>query len=257
MPIKKIDSFDIAIIGLTANDEEALAALAVTYGHACWSHANEKLPLTVAERSLIGKFKSGLKDQLYKVSQGRFCCFCANKLDDHQATFDLEHLIGKTTGPKVVFNIKNLALSCKTCNGAKGSGRVVVFPLDEELDNVFLESSDYLIVHPHLDIWSDNLQIDNYGRIFPIGDQIFGKGALTIRLYGIEKKNAMQLADHFGFLATDVQSYDDWVSFYVILCSQKDDKKKTKYKRFLNKILTLPQDPAATELKKVLSPLLK
>lgn len=231
-----------------------LAKLSLLHGHACWSDTKKILPMTQAERDLIDSFKSKLKNYLYKVAQGRFCCFCAAELDFHKASFDLEHLIAKVNKRSVVFHLQNLALSCKTCNSAKGIKRVLVLPLKNDTDQVYQDSAHYLIVHPHLDLWTDYLHIDLYGRVLPIDRNWYGKGAQTIRICAVDVKNAMRLADWFDFLKTDDKKYDDWVNFYVTLCSQRDELKKTKYKKFLNTLLGLPADPAADELRKILSP---
>ncbi|MBC7490490.1 MAG: hypothetical protein H7240_11520 [Glaciimonas sp.] len=256
MNSKKINKFNITKLSLTVSDEASLANLVSLHGHACWSHTSKELPLTQAERDLICKFKSNLKNYLYKVGQGRFCCFCAAELDDHNATFDLEHLIAKVNKPSVVFHLQNLALSCKTCNSAKGITSVLVFPLINEFDQVYLDSSHYLIVNPHLDVWTDYLRIDSYRRVLPVYKNFVGKGAQTIRICGVDRKNAMRLADHFDFLATDDKKYDDWVTFYVTLCSQRNELKKTKYRKFLKSLLGLPADPAADELRNILAPVI-
>lgn len=253
---KQIKKFDIASLSLTSKDQELLAKLASLHGPACWSQKVVDLPLTQLERDLIGNFKSNLKSYLYKVGQGRYCCFCAAELDPHQATFDLEHLIAKAEKPSVVFHLQNLALSCKTCNVNKGKSRVLLFPLREDIDHVYLDSSLYLIVHPHLDNWTDHLLIDSYGRILPKENNFMGKGAKTIQICGVDKKNAMRLADWFDIFDEDTEKYDDWVAFYVALCSQDDEKRKVKYKNFLKNLLALPSDPAADRLRCILEPII-
>ncbi|MGR6656446.1 hypothetical protein [Pseudomonas mosselii] len=56
-------------------------------------------------------------------------------------------------------------------------------------------SSDYSIVHPHLDEWSAHLCFDALRRITPLNRD--KKGAKTIEICGINYLNSARLADYF------------------------------------------------------------
>ena len=59
-------------------------------------------------------FKTGLKVSLRAAQLGQ-CCFCRRQLGDDYAVH-FEHFIDKSSYPNYSYEIKNLALSCGTCN---------------------------------------------------------------------------------------------------------------------------------------------
>lgn len=63
------------------------------------------------------EFKTSLKIDLREAQRGR-CCFCRRFLFDDYATH-IEHFIDKDSFPEYTFSIRNLALSCGTCNFKK------------------------------------------------------------------------------------------------------------------------------------------
>lgn len=64
-------------------------------------------------------FRAGLKIALRTAQLGR-CCFCRRQLYDDYATH-LEHFVDKATFPQFRYEIRNLALSCGTCNIRKNA----------------------------------------------------------------------------------------------------------------------------------------
>lgn len=64
-------------------------------------------------------FRGGLKIALRTAQLGR-CCFCRRQLYDDYATH-LEHFVDKATFPQFGYEIRNLALSCGTCNIRKNA----------------------------------------------------------------------------------------------------------------------------------------
>lgn len=141
---------------------------------------------------LLRQFRKEIKSHYWFV-QGRRCCYCSKELDAHQGSFDAEHILPKVHFPQLMFELVNLAIGCKTCNGRKsnktihlGSNAIAEVPLNSEY---------YNIVHPHLDDWSEYLSFDEFGRISPISGN--AKGIATINICGITFLNAARLADHF------------------------------------------------------------
>jgi len=67
----------------------------------------------------VTKLKKKLKDDLRNIQVAR-CCYCRRHLGDIQDTH-LEHFIEKSAFPDLTFSIKNLSLSCSTCNTMKNS----------------------------------------------------------------------------------------------------------------------------------------
>jgi hypothetical protein len=144
------------------------------------------------DATLIATFRAELK-RYYYFRQRRLCCYCSKTLDEHQATYDAEHILDKDMHPQFMFEPENLAAACKTCNGAKSNkcvlGTIVA------LVAIPAESDCYVIVHPHLDEWQDHLAYDGIGRVLPKVDS--SKGTMTIEICGINYLNSARLADHF------------------------------------------------------------
>lgn len=63
------------------------------------------------------QFKTSIKKALRKVQLGR-CCFCRRRMGDSCDT-DIEHFVDKDKYEEFCFEIRNLALSCGTCNSSK------------------------------------------------------------------------------------------------------------------------------------------
>lgn len=67
-----------------------------------------------SQTAVVKAFKDGLKSTLRKAQQG-LCCYCRRQLYDDYAVH-IEHFVDKDKYPAYTFEIKNLALSCGTCN---------------------------------------------------------------------------------------------------------------------------------------------
>lgn len=95
-----------------------------------------------------------IKDH-YISEQRQLCCYCQRHIPtNNNAMWDGEHVISREAKPAFMFEPRNLAVSCKDCNIAKGVKNVlrnkgrVRFPTN---------STDYLIVHPHFDDYDDHI----------------------------------------------------------------------------------------------------
>lgn len=169
------------------------------------------------ESEYVATFKQEVK-RYYYFQQTRRCCYCSRLLDDHGATYDAEHIIDKNTYPQFMFELNNLASSCKKCNGAKGVKPVLV---SAHVTGVPYSSSDYLIVHPHLDEWEDHLGFDPVGRI--IRRDGSEKGKNTIAICAIYRVNSLTLSDAF--------SRDDADDAYTAMTLLYDESKSQKYRQ--------------------------
>ncbi|HEV2714902.1 MAG TPA: hypothetical protein VGU64_06520 [Terriglobales bacterium] len=69
--------------------------------------------------TVVELFKDGVKVSLRTAQLGR-CCFCRRHLYDDYATH-IEHFVDKAQYPDYSFEIRNLALSCGTCNIRKSA----------------------------------------------------------------------------------------------------------------------------------------
>lgn len=139
-------------------------------------------------------FRDQVKDYCY-TAQNRRCCYCSSELFKSKRTYDLEHIIDKSTRYDLMFTLKNLANACVMCNGSKGKRRVLT--LRSKVGDAFPTVSDgYWLVHPYFDEWSDHFEFDQYGRVLPKNGS--KKGFFTYRVCGIHKLNSMRLADYFS-----------------------------------------------------------
>jgi uncharacterized protein (TIGR02646 family) len=150
---------------------------------------NTKIPPYGAK---VAAFREEAKTHYY-YAQLRACCYCSVELVSHHGTFDAEHIIDKDTYPQFMFELTNLAASCKTCNGAK-SNSVVLTSSTVPL-SVPPNSAGYIIVHPHFDEWEDYFAYDSIGRI--VAKVQNGKATYTIKICGINYRNAARLSDYF------------------------------------------------------------
>lgn len=237
---QKIKEFSLKNIPCDPVHYQTIFNLAKKYFGNTWNNAaEEKDPLTPEERILVDDFKTSLKKHLYFISQGRYCCFCGIELQLHDATKDLEHLISKSGKVNNVFELKNIAISCKDCNIPKGKLKVTIDSINEESDPIGLYSGDYIIVHPHYDEWQEHFYIDNFGRVSPINPSIDSKAFNTINICNIHKKNAMRLADHFSWLKDETKTFEDWVEFYSLVNRELGD---SEYDRKNEKKMTALTD---------------
>lgn len=70
-----------------------------------------------SQKTVVKKFKRGLKIALRHAQFGQ-CCYCRRQLND-DGDVDFEHFVDKDFYPAYTYEIKNLALSCGTCNTNK------------------------------------------------------------------------------------------------------------------------------------------
>ncbi|WP_150124270.1 HNH endonuclease [Cupriavidus nantongensis] len=91
-----------------------------TLGYPAGTTAAALVGLTWESRAKVAiEFRAGLKIALRTAQLGR-CCFCRRHLYDDYATH-LEHFVDKATFPQFAYEIRNLALSCGTCNIRKNA----------------------------------------------------------------------------------------------------------------------------------------
>jgi|GEM_PF-3600040 len=145
------------------------------------------------DRPVYKKFKTEVKNY-YRSEQGRRCCYCSVEIQNDHGTFDAEHILDKSTHPQFMFELNNLAASCRPCNRSKGTQ--VTLAESVQCQTVPVQATDYVIVHPHLDEWDQHLEFDELKRIRPKDGS--PKGSKTIVMCGISTLNAARLSDFFS-----------------------------------------------------------
>lgn len=145
-------------------------------------------------RSEFLRFKRAIKDYFF-YQQRRKCCYCCIELSFDHASFTLDHVIARTIAGQFILAVNNMGVCCRPCNTKKSNFRAVSPEIDvSAMRLVPRNSADYVIVHPQLDCWDTNMAFDLIGRIVPVTE----KGGKTIEACGIERLNALRVADYFS-----------------------------------------------------------
>lgn len=106
-------------------------------------------------------FKDALKKRL-RLRQKNRCCYCRRILRFDKGALEIEHIVDKGSNQgeykRFTFVIQNLALSCKDCNNAKGTKKVLALTLSKGATYPS-RASDFVWVHPHLHKYSEHIII--------------------------------------------------------------------------------------------------
>ncbi|HHQ6565229.1 TPA: HNH endonuclease [Serratia fonticola] len=128
--------------------ETRLIRHAIAQGHKFWSDETLK--------DLKRKIKNYLRER-----QAESCCYCSRNIDDEfNMVLDIEHILPKSKITSEMFELSNLAVSCKRCN-MRIKGEDVSFINDDfehfKQSASYYKSEHYRFIHPNLDEWDDNL----------------------------------------------------------------------------------------------------
>ena len=133
-------------------------------------------PVTFWGDPQVGPVRSRIKHYYYSVQHMR-CCYCNQQiLVDHMRAWDLEHVSSQARYPDFMFEPLNLALACIDCNVAKRDEEV--FSAPPPTGGYPLESSAFLICHPHYDELSNHIAI--FGGVLFVPLDNSPKGKFTI-----------------------------------------------------------------------------
>lgn len=109
-------------------------------------------------KPIFSSIKNNLIDYL-REQQDNTCCYCKYKLGFDIKEVDIEHIVpkGRNKGEyeRFTFESKNLALSCPACNTKKSTKPV----LNKIIATYPTDSEDFIIVHAHLDNYSEHIDI--------------------------------------------------------------------------------------------------
>ena len=135
------------------------------------------------ENSSLKAYKDRVR-QYYRQQQNRKCVYCRMDVSSATGYFHIEHIVPKSVHPEWMYEPFNLCLACPQCNSAKN--------IQEVLDNTDItdlptESSDYLIIHPHLDRYFDNIEIVD-GLLYK---GLTKKGEYTIKLCNLTRSELL------------------------------------------------------------------
>ena len=161
---------------------------------------------------LVG-FKQNIKDYL-KKKQNEYCAYCRMELHDNEASPEIEHIVPKKLKADWMYIPFNLCLSCKLCNTKKGHVKPVL--RNNSVTDLPTTSDQYLLIHPHLDKYSDNIELVD-GILYK---GITDKGVHTIYLCELDR---YELA---AARASEVLKKDaDSITRFLLLVSDANNKK--------------------------------
>lgn len=131
------------------------------------------------ENSSLKAYKNRVR-QYYRQQQNRKCVYCRMDVSSATGYFHIEHIVPKSVHPEWMYEPFNLCLACPQCNSAKNIQKVLD---NTDITDLPAESSDYLIIHPHIDRYFDNIEIVD-GLLYK---GLTKKGEYTIKLCNLTR----------------------------------------------------------------------
>ncbi|HDX8341101.1 TPA: HNH endonuclease [Aeromonas dhakensis] len=126
----------------------------------------------------LKKLKKEIKNH-YLKAQDYTCPYCRQRVSvKHNAAWDTEHIIPKSSHPELMFESINLCISCKDCNTEKGNKNVLV---NKDKKTLPESGTDYIIIHPHLDEYNEHIKVVDGNYFIPTSL----KGRRTIEVCGL------------------------------------------------------------------------
>lgn len=130
--------------------------------------------------------KSELKTH-YLLMQGKLCIYCRiDQVSDNHMVWDGEHILPKSLYPQFLFHTRNIALACKKCNRAKHFDDVLKENISRPVSTYPLNSDAYIIIHPHLDHYSQHMKIEKLNKKY-LYIPLSKKGKETYRLCNLKR----------------------------------------------------------------------
>ncbi|MEB1055683.1 HNH endonuclease [Citrobacter portucalensis] len=181
-------------------EEKEIISECILNGHLSWG--DEK----------IKDLKAKIKEEL-KTRQRNVCCYCLRSFHgEFNYVIDIEHILPKHKFVNRMFDLDNLAASCKRCN-MKIKGRRVDFLSDTfHDDNEIYSKDDYLFIHPNLDVFESHISYthNQKGRDIIVRYDVLdnsNKGIFSHNFFKLEK-----LSVHTYNVAQGIYSdEDEWL----------------------------------------------
>jgi uncharacterized protein (TIGR02646 family) len=150
------------------------------------------------ENNCLSEFKERFRDDMLP-KQNNVCAYCRLELHPNEVTPEIEHIVPKSEKPDWMYDPFNLCLSCTNCNRKKNTKEVLRNNRVTELPR---NSDDYLLIHPHLDKYSDYIEFVGNVLYKAKGDNN-SKGAKTIEICELNRievaiARAMQYINRHG-----------------------------------------------------------
>lgn len=131
------------------------------------------------KKDCLTDFKTRVRE-FYLKEQHRRCAYCRTVIRTSQASAEIEHIIHKASKPDWMYESFNLCVSCKSCNTKKSRKRVL---RKGSFNSLPQQSGDYIFVHPHIDAYSQHINIlDDI-----LYEGLTDKGKETIRICKLDR----------------------------------------------------------------------
>ena len=129
----------------------------------------------------LANLKSTIK-QHYLTEQNTTCPYCRRNLQTRNGrSWDIEHIIPRSTGKNFMFEPLNLCMACVDCNGEKSAKKVTNSNAQVRYPS---QSHSYFFVHPHFDNYKDNILVIRPGFLYIAKSD---KGDKTITICGLNR----------------------------------------------------------------------
>jgi hypothetical protein len=129
----------------------------------------------------LANIKSKIKAH-YLTEQNTTCPYCKRNLQTRNGrSWDIEHIIPRSTADSFMFEPLNLCMACVDCNGAKSDKKVTTSVAIVNYPN---RSDLFLIIHPHLDNYEANILIIREGFYYVA---LEAKGAKTMDVCNLNR----------------------------------------------------------------------
>lgn len=167
------------MINFSSDDQEIINEC-IEKGHSSWN--DKKL------KGLKEKIKEELKNR-----QKNVCCYCLRSFyGEFNYVIDIEHILPKHKFVYKMFDLRNLAASCKRCN-MKIKGRRIDFlsgSFDDE--NTCYNTESYLFIHPNFDVFEEHISYthNQKGRDVIVKYDVLNnsdKGEFSYEFFKLEK----------------------------------------------------------------------
>lgn len=161
-----------------------------------WDTSLKPIPKPKSDKTWAKSHKA-LKDHIrlhYSVVQDDICAYCRLPLRFGSYGEPIEHIFPKSLNSFWMYHPKNLCVSCFGCNTKKIAQPTLVNDIStysKKYDDYPLRSTSYKIVHPHLDVFSDYIEIEK-GIIYKQVKGVRGnKGNNTIDMCELNRLDVM------------------------------------------------------------------
>lgn len=165
------------------------------------------------EDKSLTELKARLKEYL-KNRQRFVCCYCLRSLrGEFNLVIDIEHILPKHKHLKYMFELENLAASCKRCNMKMKNRRLDFLTINFDTSPDPFASENYFFIHPNRDVFEDHIHYEFHqkGRDMLVFYNVIGsskKGEYAKEFFKLEDLTTNSFSKAQGLDVPDEDFYD-------------------------------------------------